>query len=284
MSHSVTSADKIQKFSFLIFTITILSSVAVYLTAFALIAPAVWQIGLQASFTSHIVVFLLCHLGYGLFEHPFHRYVLHSPLIPGLSRFFKSHTMHHGLTSITWREIGVRNFYPIIIEKQHEASFFPWYSYLVFILVATPFLILVQWIFPSAPIFLGGALALAWSISLYEILHAIEHKDFDTVWLPKLEHRNPYLRKFWRIAYSFHLRHHADIKCNEGISGFFGIPIADFLLGTWINPTTLYTHGSIVDKKEFESPTPVFFIRLLDDFAQRRKEKLRNKKRTSQNQ
>jgi hemolysin III len=281
MSHSVTSVGKIRKFSVLLFVTIILSSVAVYLAAFALIAPAVWQTQLHASFISHVVVFLVCHLAYGLFEHPFHRYVLHSPLIPGLSRFYKSHTRHHGLTSITYREIGVRNFYPIIIEKQHEVSFFPWYSYLVFILVMTPFLILAQWIFPSAPIFLEGALALAWSISLYEILHAIEHKDFDKVWLPKLEHHNPYLRKFWRIVYAFHLRHHADIKCNEGISGFFGIPIADFLFGTWVNPNTLYIHGSVVDKKEFESPKPVFFIQLLDDFAEKRKQKMRIKKRTA---
>lgn len=274
MSHSENCPDKLKPFSALLFVFTILLSVSVYLLGLAYIAPKVWGIQLQASFTTHVITFLVCHLFNGLFEHPFHRYVLHSPLIPGLSYFYKSHTRHHGLTRVVWRKTGVENFYPIIEEKQHEASFFPWYSYIVFVGILTIPFILIQRLFPSVPIFLDGALALAWSLSLYELLHATEHKSLDK-WVSKLEHPNKYLKKFWRTAYAFHLRHHVDIKCNEGISGFFGIPVADFLLGTWVNPNTLYTHGTQVDRKEFEPPKPIFFIRWLDEFAEQQKQRRR---------
>ena len=274
MSNPKILEDKFRPFSALLFILTIVTSVSVYLLIIKYLAPSVWEAQWQASISTHVLVFLACHFCNGLFEHPFHRYVLHSPLIPGLSHFYKSHTKHHGLTRVIWRKTGVDNYYPIIEEKQHEASFFPWYSYLVFALVLTGPFALIQWIFPTLPIFLDGALALAWSISLYELLHATEHKPLEE-WLPKLEHPNPVIQKFWRIAYAFHLRHHVDIKCNEGISGFFGIPIADFLLGTWVNPKTLYTHGSYVNKEEFLPPKPVFFIRWIDDFAEKQKQKRR---------
>jgi hemolysin III len=190
------------------------------------------------------------------------------PLIPGLSKYYKSHTKHHALTPVVYRKAGIKNRYPIIEEQQHEASFFPWYSYLVFVLILTPLFGFVQWIFPTIPIFLAGSLALAFSLSLYELVHAMEHYPLEK-WLPKLEHPNLYLRKFWRTVYSFHLRHHVDKKCNECISGFFAIPVADFLFGTWVNPNVLYEDGTQVDKKEFEPPVPGFFIRMLDDLAER---------------
>lgn len=274
MSYPKSAHEKTKPFSALLFCIIITLSVTLYLTLVSFVAPHVWDAQWRASIWVHCVTFIICHLCYGIFEHPFHRYVLHSPLIPGLSHFYKSHTKHHGLTSVVLRKTGVENYYPIIEEKQHEASFFPWYSYAVFVLILSPFFILIQWMFPTIPIFLDGSLALAWSISLYELLHATEHYPLEK-WIPKLEHPNQYLRKFWRTAYAFHLRHHVQPKCNEGISGFFAIPIADFLFGTWVNPSTLYVHGTWVDKKEFEPPTPVFFIRWIDEFAEKRKRKRR---------
>lgn len=274
MSHSETHG-KTKPFSALLFVITIITSLAVYLSVLAFVAPTIWQTQLQAGLGSLVVTFIVCHLCNAFAEHLFHRYVLHTPLIPGLSYFYKSHTKHHGLTHVVYRKAtGVHNIYPIIEEKQHEDSYFPWYSFLAFAVVITGPLMVVQWLLPNAPVFLGGSLALAWTISLYELYHALEHKPLEK-WLPLLEHPNPYARTFWRKIYAFHLRHHADIKCNEGISGFFGIPIADFVFKTWIDPATLYTHGSQVDQKEFESPRPIFFIRWLDAIAEKQKHKRR---------
>ena len=268
----------VKHFSAPFFVFTIVASLATYLVLFMLLAPATWNTQFQASIVSHVSTFLVCHFVLAIFEHLFHRYILHCPFIPGLSRFYKAHTWHHGLTHVVMKKAGIENYYPIIEEKQHEKSFFPWYSYLVFAFVITGPLIVAQSIFVTTPVLFEGYLALAFSISLYELMHAKEHKPL-AKWLPKLEHKNPRIRKFWRTAYAFHLRHHVDPKCNEGIGAFFGIPVADLIFGTWVNPSVLYKHGSTIDQKEFISPRPVFFIRWLDDFAERtvkrRREKLR---------
>jgi hemolysin III len=76
----------------------------------------------------------------------FHRYVLHKPVAPFLSYFYKQHTHHHSLTRITRRrtpgglEVNfVENFYPILEKEQKEASFFPWYTFVIFAAILTPF-------------------------------------------------------------------------------------------------------------------------------------------------
>jgi hemolysin III len=275
MSNS-TQTGKTKPFSVSIFIITIALSVSVYLGFLAVVFPQVWAIQLEASLTSLVVTFLICHLFNAFAEHLFHRYILHVPCIPGLSYFYKSHTRHHALTRIVYKKTaGIENVYPIIEEKQHEDSYFPWYSYLAFVVFLSGPFALAQYFLPQAPVFLAGSLALAWTISLYEIFHALEHKPLEK-WLPLLEHENELVRKFWRKAYAFHLRHHADIKCNEGISGFFGIPIADFVFKTWIDPATLYPHGGHVDLSEFQPPKPIGLIRLIDEWSERQKQKRRS--------
>jgi hemolysin III len=170
----------------------------------------------------------------------------------------------------------VENLYPILEEKQYDASFFPWYSLFGFALVATPILIVFQWLLPKAPIFLGGYLAVALSLALYEILHAIEHLPLEK-WQPLLDH--PRFGNFWKKVYAFHLRHHADKKSNESISGFFGLPIPDFVFRTWVNPMTLYEHGKPNSEQEFSSPRPVFLIRWLDTLAEFRKRRFKEAQR-----
>jgi hemolysin III len=268
MSHSNTSSSKTKHFSVLFFAITIIISVAICLTTFAFVAPTVWQTQLDANWKTHLFVFCLCHLAYGIFEHPFHRYVLHVPLIPGLIRFYKAHTHHHRLTVVAWQPAGVKNKYAIITEEQHENSFFPWYSYLAFALVLTPFIMCVQFIFPSAPILLEAYLALAFSMSLYEIKHAKDHKDLKE-WLPRLEHSNPILNWFWNLVYSHHIGHHASIYMNMNISGFFGIPIGDMLFGTLVFPRTRYPAGAQIDKSKFNPPIPYPWTRWLDVQAEK---------------
>lgn len=278
MSKPHHSKGKTKPFSALLFIITIIVSVLFYLALLAFVAPKVWQIQIEASLFSLIVTFLICHLVNAFAEHFFHRYVLHSPCLPGLSYFYKSHTRHHALTRIVYKKsFGIENVYPIIEEKQHEDSYFPWYSYLAFALFLSGPFALAQYLLPEAPVFLAGSLSLAWTISLYEIFHALEHKPLEK-WLPLLEHKNIFVQKFWRKVYAFHLRHHADIKCNEGISGFFGIPIADFVFNTWVDPSTLYPHGAHVDFSEFKPPKPIWFIEWFDKMAEKKVKKNRSKK------
>jgi hemolysin III len=277
MSDHSHAGEHEEKFSPWLFIATILVSLAGMFAVLAFAFPSVWKAQLAASWWSFALCFVIVHAVAGTFEFFFHRYILHAPLVPFLSYFYKQHTLHHALTHIGYHRSKIsneevpglienehiaRNTFPIEEEKQHEASYFPWYSLLVFSLVITPFLALAQWLLPNAPVLLAGYLAVAWSLSLYELIHAVEHWPQDT-WDRLIAH--PRYGRMWRKAYAFHLRHHADIRCNEGISGIFGLPLVDFVLGTYVDPETLYKHGEAVHVDEFNSPQPRFaFIRWLD--------------------
>ena len=201
-------------------------------------------------------------------EYFFHRYVLHNPVVPFLAHFYRQHTLHHNLTRIGRRRTSpgrempvVENIFPMTQPEQNEASFFPWFTLLVFGLLTTPLLALLQWLVPSLPWFAAGYTAMAVSMTLYEVFHAIEHWPFEK-WALLIE--QPRMGWFWRKVYSFHLRHHAVIDCNEAISGFFTVPVADFVFSTWIFPKSLYTDGGEWDPSEFVSPKPCKFIRWCD--------------------
>ncbi|HXQ81773.1 MAG TPA: hemolysin III family protein, partial [Opitutaceae bacterium] len=189
------------------------------------------------------------------------------------ARFYRQHTKHHALTRIarkTTRDgrgiIFIENKYPILDSEQHEASFFPWYTLLAFGCILVPLYSLLQWLLPSFPWFFSGFGALASSLALYELVHAIEHWSLDR-WEPLIRHRH--WGAFWRAAYSFHLRHHAVIDCNESISGFFCLPLADLAFGTLLMPRSIYADGAEWTPDEFRSPRPIWPVRILDEAAER---------------
>lgn len=255
-----------------LFLVTVFVSLAGLVGLLKLIAPdAVWTAQLSASWWQFALAFLAIHLFACFFEWALHRYVLHKPVVPFLSRFYRQHTLHHSLTRIgkrytsSGREVPyVENVYPVVTEEQGEASFFPWYTLAVFAAVLTPLLAVLQWLMPSIPWFFGGYAALTFSMALYEIYHAIEHWSFER-WSPLIEHK--YFGGLWRKMYSFHLRHHAVIDCNEAISGFFTLPVFDWVFGTCILPKTLYTHGMEWTATEFTSPRPIALVRWCDEKA-----------------
>jgi hemolysin III len=278
--HSV-KAKLHSKFSLPSFIATLLLSISSFYVALALITPSIWSIQVGASLQAIFMTFLIVHFVNAFVEFFFHRYVLHAPLVPFFSRFYKQHTLHHALTHVakkriegeSGRGLKVQNKYPIKDDIQHTASFFPWYAFLAFGIFSAPFLALAQWLLPEAPIFLAGFSALAWSLFLYEVLHALEHWPLEK-WQSLLEH------KTWgrcsRALYSFHLRHHADIRSNEAISGFFGLPVADLVFGTLVKPRSLYKDGTVVGAEEFKSPKPRF-ISWLDRLAEAQIRARRNK-------
>jgi hemolysin III len=92
----------------------------------------------------------------------------------------------------------------------------------------------------------------------------IEHLSFDTFWKPKVTHKT--FGGFWTSVYCFHMRHHYNIDCNEGISAFFGIPIPDFVFGTYAPWPRAFEHNEKVVVEEFVSspPKPVAVIVWLD--------------------
>jgi len=255
------------KFSLSLFVINITTSLLGIFYVVYLISPSVWKVQIEANIVSIVIIGLITHLLGAFVEFFFHRYVLHAPVIPFLSYFYRQHTHHHSLTRVTMKRVSgiVENYYPILEEKQYEASFFPWYSLLVFSGIATPTFVLIQWVYPTLPILLGGYSGIALSMLLYETLHALEHVDV-VRWRPLLEHRR--FGSFWKLLYGFHLRHHASICSNESISGFFGFPLPDILFGTYMNPESLYSHGERGNPKDFIAPKPLFFIRWLDNLAE----------------
>ncbi len=259
-----------EKFSLPLFLFTVAASLAGLALLLRLAAPdAVWHTQVSAAWWQFAAVFLLVHLGTCFVEYGFHRYVLHKPVVPFLSRFYKQHTLHHSLTRIGrrftpgGREVPfVENIYPVTEPEQGEASFFPWYTLAVFATLLTPFLVVAQWLAPSFPWFFAGYASVAFAMALYEIFHAIEHWAFER-WAPLIESKN--FGWFWRSVYSFHLRHHAVIDCNEAISGFFTLPVFDWVFGTFILPKSLYVDGSEWNASEFTSPRPRALIRWCDE-------------------
>ncbi len=264
-----------EKFSLPLFIATVAVCLIAILALVWIVAPAeVWAAQWSAPWWAFLGAFLVITLFNAFVEFFFHRYILHKPVVPFLSRFYRQHTLHHSLTRITRRRTSsgrelpyVENMYPITQPEQHEASFFPWFTLPVFALVVTPLLAVLSWIFPVFPWFVAGYAALAASLTLYEVFHAIEHWAFEK-WEPLIESR--YFGWMWRHIYSFHLRHHAVIDCNEGISGFFTFPVADLVFRTWINPKTLYVDGGGWEPQDFRSPNPIAPIRWLDRWTDER--------------
>jgi hemolysin III len=262
-----------EEFSLPLFVVTVLATLAGLLAALRLFAPDIWTAQFLAPAWQGLIAFLIISLVNAFIEYVFHRYVLHTPAIPFLRRLYKQHTLHHALTRIARKQsrdgrgiLFIENKFPITEPEQGEASFFPWYSLAVFALVLSPLLALLQWLFPSFPWFLAGFAALAVSLTLYEVLHAINHWPFEK-WEPLIQH--PRWGWFWRPAYAFHLRHHAVTDCNESISGFFGLPVADWVFGTCVVPQTIYADGEEWTPDKFRSPSPRWFIKALDVWAER---------------
>lgn len=272
-THTHAHEHEHEEFSLPLFVLTVLITLAGLMAALRLVAPDVWTGQFIAPLWKAGVAFLVMSLVNCFFEFFFHRYILHMPAIPFLRRLYKQHTLHHALTRIARKPgrdgrgiLYIENKFPIVEPEQGEASFFPWYSLAVFAVVLTPLLALLQWLIPSYPWFLAGFAALAASLTLYEVLHAIDHWPFEK-WEPLIQH--PRWGWFWRPAYAFHLRHHAVIDCNESISGFFGLPLADWAFGTCVIPKTVYADGEEWAPDKFRSPEPVAFIRKLDAWAAR---------------
>ncbi|MFM2357543.1 MAG: hypothetical protein RJA61_280 [Candidatus Parcubacteria bacterium] len=261
-------ASKPKPFSPLLFVITIIFSLAPFVYFAWLVAPQ----SFSASPWTYVLIFICMHLATCFFEHPFHRYILHARVIPGLGNLYTAHTKHHALTTVRIRlepdsKLGrVCNNYPIVKEEQHESSFFPWWSLLGFSVFASLFFVPLQIVLPEVPILLVGYATIACAMCLYEIAHAIEHWSFETWWKPRINIPG-WKGNFWKKIYMFHFRHHLDILCNECISGFFLLPLADWVFGTFKMPNILYQDGTVAHIEEAASPKPIWPIRQLDRFA-----------------
>ena len=272
MTSSPPLSHRQERFSLPLFAFTVMASLAGLLGLLRWLAPAVWDAQFVTSAGALGAAFIAISLVICFVEYFFHRYVLHTPALPFLRRLYRQHTLHHALTRVARKPVSagrgilhIENKFPIVEDEQHEAAFFPWYTMAVFAALLTPLFFLLQLALPSFPWFLAGLLALASSLTLYELLHAINHWPLEQ-WEPLITHRR--WGWFWRPIYGFHLRHHAVIDCNESVSGFFGLPVADWVFGTCVIPQTVYADGEEWAPEKFTSPRPCAFIRRLDAWAQ----------------
>lgn len=266
------------RFSIRMFLLQVVIQLSLLFLAFRFLLPNIWAQQVAAGPGAIIIAFLCAHLFIAFFEWAFHRYVLHCTIHPWLARFSRGHRHHHELTPIKLRpnEAGpgrvVLNHYPILEEEQYEDAAFPPYALFAFWALFTPVFLLAQLILPQSPVMLGGYAAVAWSMTGYEVFHAVEHFPYEW-WQRAVEDRR--IGKVWTKLYGFHHFHHANIGANEAISGFFGLPVADWVFRTYHQPQDLLLHGRLATAKEFAVRPPWSWVVWLDRWARKREAGLR---------
>lgn len=260
-----------EKFSPKYFFLAVAATAVIFIFTFKTFFPTLWDNQLTLGLWPIVKVSLVAHLCLAAFEFFFHRYVLHEVVISWLRKFERDHGMHHALTVIFRKKSAtanpgsapVVNRYPITQPKQYESSFFPYWGLAGFTLFFSPFMAIVQWFMPHTPVILGSFVAIVLSYCLYELLHALEHVPYDKFWRQFVE--SPVLGKVGKKVYGFHQFHHANVMCNMAISGFFGLPVFDWLFGTYKQPRQLLLDGTLAVEEDFSSPRPCWLIRLVDN-------------------
>jgi hemolysin III len=269
-----------RRFSIARFTILVALQLALLFLVIHWAFPGLWSRQVAAGPLVIALVFVGFHLFLSFFEWYFHRYVLHFVTASPLAKFAREHRHHHSLTAVRLRPTAegshrvVLNEYPITQAEQYESSAFPFYALAAFWALFTPLLVGLQLLLPQLPVILGGYAAIAWSMMLYEILHAINHWPYEW-WQKAVEH--PRFGAFSRLLYGFHLMHHANIGCNEAISGFFSLPVPDWCFGTYHQPKQLLLEGRRATAEEFKVGAPPPLVRWLDRWARGRETKIQHR-------
>lgn len=204
-----------------------------------------------------VMTCLMCSLAFCFGEYFFHRYLLHIEAARIVGRLCTSHLAHHKLTSIGFDDAQrkVRSAYAITsAADDHSATFPPW-ALAAFFAFWTPLFAAVAFSFPRFPILLAGYAALAIAHFLYETIHVAHHLPYDQWWKARTE--RGIAAPLWRKLYGFHQAHHANYRCNLNVAGFFGLPLADLVFGTYRQPATLLLDGAPATKALARELTPV---------------------------
>lgn len=247
------------------------------LAAFAIIRMffrPTWDAQVGAGVVAIVLTTLACNVVFCFGEFLFHRYLLHANSIGFLGRLSFGHLHHHKLTSIKFPGDHVESIYPIIDVEHDEAATFPPYALLAFIVFFTPFFAVMAFSFPTFPILIGGYLAISIAHFLYETIHVAHHRPYEVFWQAKIE--GPVLGTIWKKLYGFHQAHHANYKCNMNIAGFYGIPLADLVLGTYEQPAVLLNDGAAATKQMAASltKTPHWPISAMDQALLKRRKRM----------
>ena len=215
-----------------------------------------WDQHLSSGIWAIVLTCLVCNLVLCFGEYFFHRYLLHIETVRFLRALCTSHLAHHKLTSIRFDDVAnaVRSAYPISdVEHDDQATFPPW-ALIPFMASFTPFFAPIAFSFPGLPILIGGYSAIGIALFLYETIHVVHHQPYEAWWKRKLNDRT--FGKVWRTVYGFHQAHHANYRCNLNVAGFFGIPLADMVFGTYRQPDELFLDGVPATKASARRLTP----------------------------
>jgi len=236
----------------------------------ALVAPGVFASELASSW---MILFWTFAMGVplSLFEYFYHRYLLHSAVLPFLGAMHKAHGLHHRLTAVKApvrqdepaRLVEVKSDFPVEHEHQEEAMMFPIYAVSVFnaiffVLLALP----LKWLFPSAPIFISVLSAVTLYYVWYEVSHAVLHLPFERYWLPMM--RNRWWGGVFRRVYGFHLMHHWRPTANLAIVGLWGWAIWDYVFRTHRRPERMPLHKAEVTYADAVLHRPLWPVAMFD--------------------
>lgn len=215
-----------------------------------------WDQHVSSGISAIVLTCLVCNLVLCFGEYLFHRYLLHIETVRFLRALFTSHLAHHKLTFIRFDDASktVRSAYPIGDVEHDDQSTFPSWALVPFFAFFTPFFAPIAFSFPRLPILIGGYAAIAIAHFLYEMIHVVHHQPYDAWWKPRLNSRA--FGTAWRALYGFHQAHHANYKCNLNVAGFFGIPLADLVFGTYRQPDDLLLDGAPATKASARRLTP----------------------------
>ncbi len=205
-----------------------------------------------------------------LFEYLYHRYLLHSAILPFLGSMHKAHSDHHGLTSVKApvtpkdpeKFVLVNSEYPILHKHQEESMQFPWFAISIFLMIFVAALGPIKFLLPKQPIIAGIIIASTLCYAIYEFWHALLHLPYTTFWKPLMD--NPRIGKVVDHVYSFHLLHHWRPVCNLAVVGLWGFATWDHLFQTHRRPFRLPHNGALVNYSDIELKKPRFPISLID--------------------
>ncbi len=263
----------------LVFGLFVIAHPVGFLGLIRLCFGGIWRQELAAGVVPIIAAFLICHLIFAFGEFFFHRYILHTLTYECMKIFYGKHLTHHTLTPIYLDEPGqkIRSSYPISSIDQDVAGTFPPWALVLFLGGFTPPLLLLAFIFPRTPILIGGYCGLTLSYYLYEAIHVMHHQSYETWWKKRIQ--RPLSGSLWRMVYGFHQAHHANYRCNMNVAGFFGLPVGDWVFGTYKKPRELLLDETPATKEVIRelNPEPRWPIPLFDRIAQRRKTRILSK-------
>lgn len=237
---------------------------------FAWIAPGTLAAEIAHPWVLLLWVFLL-GVPLSLFEYLYHRYLLHSAVLPFLGSMHKAHAHHHGLTAVKApvtpkepeKQVPVESEYPVEHEHQEESMTFPLYALSIFIplflvLLALP----LKLLFPGQPVITAVMVSTTLYYSAYELWHQVVHLPYERFWRPLMESKR--VGRLVRLVYSFHLMHHWRPSCNLAVVGFWGVAIWDHAFRTHRRPVNMPLDGADVNYLDIAMKQPRWPISMID--------------------